>query len=163
MASSLHLPTGQLCGPHARAYVSALCATQTELLGAELGVDLSAPQGCPNRTNADATSSTFSSSLAFPAPQPFAARSPTPRPAVWDANVRSHDPGVRRQDTMWFDGDLCLGSVNLENLWQQRHPLIAYSEIRDTIALLRLGCHDGEKTSSRGSRGLRRPGYAREA
>lgn len=140
MAGSLHLPTGQLCGPHARAYDSALCATQTELLGAELGVELFAPAGLPEayERGRDVINLLLIPRIPCPAAVRREILEAPARRFVRQDYVRDPDPEVRRQGSMWFDGDLCLGSVNVENLWQQRRPLIAYWKIGDTVAMLRV-------------------------
>lgn len=140
MANSLHLPTGQLCGPHARAYDSALCATQTELLGAELGLELFAPAGLPPayERGRDVINLLLIPRLPCPEPIRRAILDAAPTRLVRQDYVRNADPEVRRQGTMWFDGDLCLGSINVENLWQQRRPLVAYWKNGDSVAMLRV-------------------------
>lgn len=140
MANSLHLPTGQLCGPHARAYDSALNAVQTELLGAELGHELFSPVGLPPAYERGRDVINLLLIPRIPCPEPIrrAILDAAPTRIVRQDYVRNTDPEVRRQGTMWFDGDLCLGSVNVENLWQQRRPLIAYWKDGDTVAMLRV-------------------------
>jgi hypothetical protein len=140
MANSLHLPTGQLCGPHARAYDSALNAVQTELLSAELGHELFAPAGLPPAYERGRDVINLLIIPRIPCPEPIrrAILDAAPTRLVRQDYVRSTDPEVRRQGTMWFDGDLCLGSVNVENLWQQRRPLVAYWKNGDTVAMLRV-------------------------
>jgi hypothetical protein len=146
MANSLHLPTGQLCGPHARAYDSALSATQTELLGTELGLQLFAPAGLPEPFERGRDLINLLLIPRVPCPEPVR-RQILEAPArrfVRQDYVRDPDPEIRRQGAMWFDGDLCLGSVNVENLWQQRRPLIAYWKIGDTLAMLRVRLVHGD-------------------
>ena len=152
MAASLHLPTGQLCGPHARAYDDTLSETHATLLGAELGVDLFRPTGqaAPHEGGRD-----FINLLLVPRlPCP-----PVVRRQILEASadrvvcldyVKHADPEVRRTGTMWFHGDACLGSINVENLWQQRRPVLGYWKVNDSVAVLRVRLTHGGKDFASG-------------
>lgn len=152
MAASLHLPTGQLCGPHARAYDDTLSVTHATLLEAELGVRLFQPTGqaAPHEGGRD-----FINLLLIPrVPCPPAVRqqildAPEDR-GVRQTYVAHSDPEVRRIGTMWFKGEACMGSINVENLWQQRRPVIGYWRIGDTVALLRVRLTHGGKDFASG-------------
>ncbi|MFH1498506.1 MAG: hypothetical protein ABII82_11855 [Verrucomicrobiota bacterium] len=152
IANSLHPPTGQLCGPHARAYDDTLSATHSELLGAELGVPLFLPAGMPEPHERGRDIVNLLLIPRLPCPDDV-------RRDILDAPrgrlvrqdyVRSPDPEVRRQSTMWFDGDACLGSVNVENLWQQRRPAVAYWKVGDTVAMLRVRLTHGGRDFASG-------------
>jgi hypothetical protein len=140
MAGSLHLPTGQLCGPHARAYDNMLSATHTALLSAELGMEIFAPSGLeePHEGGRDFINLLLVPRLACPED---IRRDILVTPAerfVKQDYVRSVDPEAARRGTMWFDGDVCMGSVNVENLWQQRRPVVAYWKVDENVAMLRV-------------------------
>ncbi len=152
MATSLHLPTGQLCGPHARAYDDLLSATHAGLLGAELGVPLFEPAGRaePHEGGRDAINLLLI---------PRVPCAEAVKRAIFDAPgkrflrpdyVRHSDPEVRRSGAMWFDDDACLGSINVENLWQQRRPVLGYWRIGNAVALLRVRLIHGGKDFASG-------------
>jgi hypothetical protein len=51
--------------------------------------------------------------------------------------------------TTWLHPDFALGTANLENLWNQCRPLVAYFKTDQGVAALRLRClHDGYDYSS---------------
>lgn len=152
LANSLHLPTGQLCGPHARTYDDTLSATLSELLGTELGVPLFFPAGMPEPRERGRDVINLLIIPRLPCPEGIRRQilDASPGRLIRQDYIRSPDPEVRRQGTMWFDGDACLGSVNVENLWQQRRPAVAYWKVGDTVAMLRVRLTHGGRDFASG-------------
>lgn len=116
-----HPATGQLAGPHSRAYADLLPAKWGErvrqsLDSATLGARLPCPEPLRPRL------------AALPAAETTLVRCVAPRP----------DPRQATIATTWLSGGVCLGSASREFLWTQRRPLIGYWPVEGGVAALRL-------------------------
>lgn len=145
IADHFHPATGQWAGPHSRAYSDLLRDGTVRQLVARTSVAIG---GCrPDDVRHD-----------------YAPLKPLPCPADLVARFRAlpQDPLlVRRRffrrdtddastwGTTWFARDACLGTVNHDTLWTQRHPLVTYATAPDGVAVLRLRfLHDGKDFAS---------------
>jgi hypothetical protein len=63
--------------------------------------------------------------------------------------VRSDVAQERRRGTVWRGDEACLGSVNLDNSWSQRRPVLGYWRVDDDVAVLRVRImHSGRDFAS---------------
>jgi hypothetical protein len=149
LAASLHLPTGQICGPHARSYEDLLRPEYACLFGAALGERIFVPSSLTRGGDGGS----FALIPRIPCPEPVRREirdAPTVR-FVRQDYVRTDNPEEQRRGTHWFGGDACIGSVNLDNLWQQRRPIIGYWRVGDEVAVLRVRLTHGGADFASGS------------
>ncbi|MGW2158814.1 hypothetical protein [Nonomuraea sp. NPDC001699] len=117
LAERFHPGTGQLAGPHARAYTDWLSEELTCYLAAQTGAPIEARPGVGTRDDTPRMVPTL------PCPPHLAERfARLPEPEV---QVRTVFDG-RTTGTTWLTDDATLGTVNEEFAWVQRRPLLGY-------------------------------------
>lgn len=133
IAEHYHPATGQWAGPHCRAYSDLLTPGMAALLACATGYTVG------GITPEKASEMVASKPLACPE---LARKSFSPDAAPEGAVVRRFaEAGCAESEvwgTTWFDGDMVLGTVNHENTWVQRHPVIAYWKADGGIAVMRV-------------------------
>jgi hypothetical protein len=142
LAERFHPATGQLAGPHSRAYADLLATgTLNELA---FGTDEDIPGG-------DAIALAPSVVHHLPCPEDLRERF-AKLSAETEVRTRfiRRDPDERSTvGTTWLTQDACLGSVNADCLWIQRRPLIGYVKTADGPAVLKVEfLRDGKPCSS---------------
>lgn len=142
---SLHLPTGQICGPHSRSYANLLKSDQRCMIQEGLGETLFKPES-EQVDKPDALGAILIPRVPCP---------PEIRNAILARGTQSADEQFRRvtfiraaadanglwgdrTGAFWSRGPACLGSVNYDNLWQQRRPLIGYWRTGNFVTVLRV-------------------------
>jgi hypothetical protein len=135
-----HPATGQLAGPQSRAYSDWLDAQVVVYLRQQTGVAV------PWR-GAEAQLADFARN---PQPEFFGYVQPRPCPkdlverfqSLPETPLYLRHRYIRREPevtsvvgTTWFTTDACLGSINRDNLWTQRRPLLAYWATPDDSAV----------------------------
>ncbi len=140
IAEHFHPPTAQWSGPHSRAYRDRLDPATHQILrlGAGLMEDdgsllwLVDPLPCP-----PALAERF---RVLPAPETEVVRAFIRRPEAW----------ASRTGTTWLADGAALGTVDYEDFWTQRRPLIGYWRVlAEAPAVLRLRfLHDGRDFAS---------------
>jgi hypothetical protein len=147
-ARSLHLGLGQVIGPHCRTYADVLQPDIARILSERLGVTLPV-----FGTRYDPLLDT--AYLIDPMPCP-----PEIREQIVNAPVETFSqytyvasdlPGAEhsRVASIWKNKTACLGSINYDNLWTQRRPLLGYWQADDSLAVLRVRLtHDGKDFAS---------------
>ncbi|WP_309380261.1 hypothetical protein [Cerasicoccus frondis] len=154
LSEAIHLPTRQICGPHARSYNDLLTSEQTFILAEGLEAPLYFPISNKFDQQIDAIN-LFSPALIPRIPCPGAIRETilsTPRKHfIKQEYVRSDNPEDCRHGAIWLDGDACIGSVNIDNLWTQRHPVIGYWRTGEDVAVLRVRLKHGEQDFASGA------------
>lgn len=137
-ADTLHLPTGQVCGPQTRAYHDLLTADMITILEQGLGFPLFRP---PLRGE-----------LSFPGVEQVCL---IPRIACPDAIKehlfrgnrvrferhdfhRSNNPEKARSAAVWMTEEACLGSMNVGTFWAQQHAIAGYWRAGDSVAAVRV-------------------------
>jgi hypothetical protein len=139
-----HPTTGQLAGPQSRAYTDWLDGQIVAYIRQQTGVAV------PWRGSAEQ----LAAYQYNPQPPFFEYVKPRPCPAdlverfgrLPEAPRELRHRYIRREPeetsvvgTTWFTDDACLGSINRDNLWTQRRPLLAYWRTpSDPAACLRL-------------------------
>ncbi len=151
IVTALHLPTGQLCGPHSRNYADILRAEVTSFFEDRLGFALFRPAGAGTVRDFD-PAHLF---MVPPQPCPEHLKKGLNRlagEAVFTRHVhqRGATPDAERVGSRWSAGDACLGSINLDSLWTQRRPLIGYWRVGDGVAVLRVRLLHGDKDFASG-------------
>jgi hypothetical protein len=135
IAEHFHPSTGQWSGPHSRAYFDYIDADGAAYLTAMTGQSIRKhPRG------GDFHEIQFVRPLPCPA-QLLGRFQALPQPEIELVNpfIRRKDGTTYVQGTTWLAEQICLGSVNLDSLWTQRRPLIAYWRTeRDPAIVLRL-------------------------
>jgi hypothetical protein len=146
IAEHYHPGTNQWAGPHSRAYSDRLDDGIAGYLSARTGVEILPHPTAVLRDRFEGTTP-----LPCPASLVDSFRSPA------SEETELHSPFIRRggEDdstlgTTWMSGDACLGSVNRDNLWDQRRVLLGYWRTEeDSAVVLRLRfLHDGHDFSS---------------
>lgn len=135
IAQHFHVPTGQLCGPHSRAYSDYL--------------PLVAALRLSRRTHTAIAYAPGASRDYIFAFQDYLKQVPS-CPAKWrEAFIKSGsgqsvrslikppDSSPPQIETVYLDNDFCLGSVSRESLWNQRRPLLAYWKCKNGTACFR--------------------------
>lgn len=146
LASALHPPTGQLCGPLSRTYGDLLSPAVSEALETRLGLPL------PRAGNADEEAGKLPEYPMPPLPCPADIRESISAGATRERFTRQRyvysadEPKRERTGSRWFGADACLGSANYENFWTQRRPVLGHWLHDDAVAVLRVGLrHDGDR------------------
>ncbi|MFE0149181.1 hypothetical protein ACFWY5_18690 [Nonomuraea sp. NPDC059007] len=127
VAERFHPGTGQLAGPHARAYDDWLRPELTRYLAEQTGVPIGQRAGVPE---GDPTPRLMPG-LACP---PYLVERFRALPAD-PVRVRTVFDG-ETAGTTWLTEDACLGSVNEEFAWVQRRPLLGYWRTPDDPAVV---------------------------
>jgi hypothetical protein len=124
IAEHFHPGTGQWAGPHSRAYSLRLGAAAVEYLSEQAGTVLAPyPPGHSDRRSAPPQFP----ALACPSSLvPRFAALPEKESEIRRRFIRRDSDETSTWGTTWFAQDACLGSVSQDNLWAQRHVLIAY-------------------------------------
>jgi hypothetical protein len=135
-----HPATGQLAGPQSRAYTDWLDAQIVAYLRQQTGASV------PWR----GTETQLEDYVRNPQPALFGYVQPRPCPTDLRERFQSlsetpldlqqcyicRDPEEASVvGTTWFTDDACLGSINRDNLWTQRRPLLAYWKTPDDTAV----------------------------
>jgi len=150
-AGHFHPGTSQLAGPHARAYSNWLQPDQVWQLSVRTGANLASrlgklPEG-PDPTGV----------LSYVEPMPCPSDIAQRFERLLDAPVERHHCYIRLEDqsasirgTTWLTHNACLGSVNHDNLWVQRHPLIGYwrTDVDPAVCFRLRFLHDGQDFAS---------------
>jgi len=143
IATHFHPATGQWAGPHSRAYSDTIKPETAWRIAAATGVVVGAVT--PDEAAAQLVA------MPLPCPEKYHG---------YFLDVDRHDCVVqqycRREPvsrsttgTTWFNGDVCLGSVNHDSMWVQRRPVVAYWKNGPATAVLRLRfLHDGKDFAS---------------
>ncbi|MEU0565083.1 hypothetical protein ABZ297_06775 [Nonomuraea sp. NPDC005983] len=141
LAERFHPGTGQLAGPHARAYDDWLRPALVSYLAQQTGAPLAVRPGV---ADSDETPRLFPP---LPCPPEIAARFNTLRSDPAEV-VTTFDDGVT--GTTWLTREACLGSVNEEFAWTQRRPLLGYwRTAEDPAVVLRVRMlHNGHDLSA---------------
>ncbi len=132
-AMSYHVTTGQWAGPHSRAYDDVLKPqVRNELLDRVAAA-----------TSTDAAAATSLRPPALPSPAHLVARMTHPPDAPREIRrrfIRTPDDARSTLGVTWMSRDACLGSVNFDNLWVQRRPVLGYfrTSVDQSPAILRL-------------------------
>ena len=145
IAEHYHPGTHQWAGPHSRAYSDRLDAGIASFLSARTGVEV-----LPHPTSG--VRDRLEGTTALPCPDGLVDRFQSP--ANEESELRStfirRDGDESTLDTTWMSDGACLGSVNRDNLWDQRRVLLGYWRTEeDPAVVLRLRfLHDGRDFSS---------------
>jgi hypothetical protein len=145
IAEHYHPGTNQWAGPHSRAYSDRLDAGIAGYLTARTGVEIRPHPAAVLRDR-------FEGTAALPCPAGLVDRFKSP--ASEEAELHStfiRRGGVRNstRGTTWMSEGACLGSVNRDNLWDQRRVLLGYWRTEDPAVVIRLRfLHDGRDFSS---------------
>jgi hypothetical protein len=151
-AISLHLPTGQICGPHSRSYSNLLGLNPSRVIGEGLGQPLFRCMPADGESEKEGALDTI---LIPRVPCPDELRKRILEAAAHPEKERrvrvnftcmecaavsaSNAPErIARGGTFWSQGNACIGSVNCDNVWQQRRPVIGYLRVGDAVAVLRV-------------------------
>jgi len=130
LAERFHPATGQLAGPHSRAY--------GDVLGAGALSELVAGTG---RAVVGGDASTLAPSVVshLPCPKDLCARfAALPEETELRTRFIRREPDSKSTvGTTWLASSVCLGSVNAACLWVQRRPLIAYVKTTAGTAVLK--------------------------
>lgn len=148
IADHFHPATGQWAGPNSRAYRPWLTVATASYLAEQTGVDI--------RVHPDVGSGT-SPCHHLVAGLPCSPdlvdrfrRLPEPEVQVRSRAIRRDSDKASTWMTTWLTPDVCLGSVNHDSFWTQRHVVKAYWNGSDGVpVILRLRfLHDGVDFSS---------------
>lgn len=153
IAETLHLPTGQICGPQSRAYKDSLTPVYASALARRL--DLPIPQ--PQARQVSRAGAEIFPDLSFllpevPCPEEIRNRVVAQcqgftRPVY----VRSADACEVRAAAVWRAKEACLGSIGFENLWTQRRPVLGYWLAGEELAILRVRMRHGGRDFASGT------------
>jgi hypothetical protein len=149
-ADTLHLGTGQFCGPQSRAY--------EDILPEGIAVHLESRLGFPlfRRGNPPLPANAPSGDLLVPSlPCPEAVRerilaeAREPESFRRAQYIRGRAPDEDRVASIWKTPRACLGSINHQIFWTQCRSLQGCWREGDEVAVLRMRCkHDGRDFSS---------------
>lgn len=132
VAVRFHAGTGELAGPHARAYASSLRACPG-LLGALLEKASSGVVSHPAQAEGTGFAALHACVLNVDAPEKAAAllraEAGDTRQIVQYSRCGTED--APRLQTTWLEPAFCLGSVSFQDGWEQRNNLIAYWKSKD--------------------------------
>ena len=147
IAEHYHPGTAQWAGPHSRAYGEWLPAEVAGYLSEQTGVEVRPHPAAPQSK----TGLTHIRPLPCP-PQLVDRFQALPHDVVEVRRrfIRRDTEERSTWGTTWLAGDACLGSVNHDNMWTQRHVVLGYWQTDDDPAvLLRLRfLHDGRDFAS---------------
>lgn len=149
-AATLHLPTGQMCGPQARAYHDVLTADVVAFLEEGLGFPLFHPRGF----NPEVSMHGLEAQCLIPrisCPEHLKARLYNGEGvrSEWTEYHRTDDLDRYRTATTWMQGPACLGSMNMGTFWTQQHAIQGHWRVGDAVATLRVRfLHDGRDFAS---------------
>ena len=146
IAGHYHPGTHQWSGPHSRAYSDRLDAGISGFLSERTGVEVRPHPEAGLRDR-------FEGTTPLPCPSGLVERFRSPPHGETELRstfIRRDKEGDSTQGTTWMSEDACLGSVSLDNLWDQRHVLLGYWRTEeDPAVVLRLRfLHDGRDFSS---------------
>ncbi|GIV77636.1 MAG: hypothetical protein KatS3mg050_2030 [Litorilinea sp.] len=136
IAEHFHPATGQWAGPHSRAYHDRLTAAQAAYLSSQTGVEI---QPHPTMAGVEAEAAWLVTVDHLPCPPEWVPRFralPQDPLVVRQRFIRREDEERSTWGTTWFTRDACLGTVNHDNLWVQRRPLIGYWRTPDDPAVV---------------------------
>jgi hypothetical protein len=148
IADHYHPGTCQWAGPHSRGYANHLSESFTLRLSMETGADVPAHPSVEHEASGFVVPGGI-----MPCPEDLRSRFH----ALPKEEVESHQRFIKRSTdesstwgTTWMDRNACLGSVNHDNFWTQRRPLIGYwRTLDDPAVVLRLRfLHDGKDFAS---------------
>lgn len=147
-SQTLHLPTGQICGPQSRAYTDAITPSVAETLAQGLGVDV----GISATDDSMYLDEHLFLIPRIPCPESIRQRFFNPSPQeVRKVTYHRSDENLRyREATIWMSEDACLGSINLDNLWTQRRPILGYWQTPQGLAVLRVRLMNGSQDFASG-------------
>lgn len=157
LAEHFHPATGQLAGPHSRAYADVLSSDTASEIARATG-----------QTIRGAGTADDKPSVVPHLPCPEELRS---RFAALPAETEVRSRFIRREPdtnstvgTSWLAPEACLGSVNADCLWIQRRPLIGYVKTPAGVAVLKVEfLRDGKPCSAAEVRTAQRNGQALSA
>ena len=150
-ADSLHLPTGQICGPQSRAYGDLLPLPLIHQLESRLGLTF------PRPSNAVPPKSVLDQDYlvpALPCPAPvrerILAEARETETSTRAQYVRGLAADEHRIAAYWKTPEACLGTINHQIFWAQCRPAQGYwREGESAVAVLRVRMkHDGQDFSS---------------
>ena len=149
IAEHYHPGTNQWAGPHSRAYSDWLDVGIAGYLSERTGVEVLPHPAAVLRDRFEGTAS-------LPCPLGLVDRFRSPASKETELNstfIRRGGEDGSTLGTTWMSEDACLGSVNHDNLWDQRHALLGYWRTEeDPAVVLRLRfLHDGRDFSSASS------------
>lgn len=157
-AQTFHRPTGQICGPHSRVYSDLLGSETTKIFEEALGISL-------GQTSLDPDYALTGDLILIPrvrCPDEIK-RTMYEGPAEAFQTITyvpSEEPLRCRVASVWMAESACLGSINVENMWTQRRPVLGYWKADGQIAVLRVRLlNDGRDFAS----GIIRTAQARNA
>lgn len=137
-AATLHLPTGQICGPQTRAYHDLLTADMIAILEVGLGLPLFRPS--------------LRGELSFPGVEqvcliPRVLCSDTIKERLFRGTKerferhdfhRSTNSQKHRSAAVWMTEHACLGSMNVGTFWTQQHAIAGYWRTGESVAVVRV-------------------------
>jgi hypothetical protein len=146
IAEHYHPGTNQWAGPHSRAYSDRLDAGIAGYLSERTGVEIRPHPASVLRDR-------FEGTAPLPCPPGLVDRFRTPVSKERELNstfIRRGEEDDSTLGTTWMSEVACLGSVNHDNLWDQRRVLLGYWWTEeDPAVVLRLRfLHDGHDFSS---------------
>jgi hypothetical protein len=146
IAEHFHPGTNQWAGPHSRAYSDRLDAGIAGYLSVRTGVEVRPHPAAVLRDR-------FEGTVPLPCPAGLVDRFRSPareETELQSTFIRRDGEVGPTMGTTWMSGDACLGSVNRDNLWDQRRVLLGYwrTEEDPAVALRLRFLHDGRDFSS---------------
>ena len=146
IADHFHPGTAQWAGPHSRAYGLWLQPAAARYLAAQTGAAIAAHPALSDTPD-------LPSPHELPCPADLRERFrqlPADPVALRQRFIRRDTDETSTWGTTWLTDDACLGSVNIESLWTQRHTLLGYWRTgADPAMALRLRLlHDGQDFAS---------------
>jgi hypothetical protein len=132
IAEHFHPATAQWAGPHSRAYFDRLDAGGAAYLSVMTGAPVPCHPGCGDFAEIQFV-------RPIPCPQELRGRFlalPQPDSELVRPFIRRRDGSVYVQGTTWLAEEVCLGSANIDSLWTQRRPLLAYWRTADDPAVV---------------------------
>jgi hypothetical protein len=153
IAETLHLPTGQLCGPQSRAYKECLTPDYAATLARRLGFPIRQPGTKKSaKTGAEILPDLSFLTPAVPCPVEIRDRLANFLPSFTRPGyVQSADPYAARVAAVWQAEEACLGSIGYENLWTQRRPVLGYWLVEGELAVLRVRMRQGGRDFASGT------------
>jgi hypothetical protein len=146
IAEHYHPGTNQWAGPHGRTYSDRLDVGIAGYLSERTGVEVLPHPAAVLRDR-------FEGNAPLPCPAGLVGRFRSPgrgETELQSTFIRRDGEVGPTMGTTWMSGDACLGSVNRDNLWDQRRVLLGYWRTEeDPAVVLRLRfLHDGRDFSS---------------
>ena len=153
IAEHYHPSTGQIAGPHSRAYSDRLMRSIAEKITACTGIDI--PWADPGELDTARIRSERQPSLIpdLPCPADLVGRFTSPPADTFEVKRRfitADRPEDRFEGVTWMENGASLSTVNHESTWVQRHGIIAYWESGGTVpAVFKVRClKDGREFAS---------------